>query len=290
MSKLNIFEDFNFSIINNTKKNLSREYLNKILNFSISPIKNNSNEVIGGVILIQDISEKEKLEQMRKDFISNVSHEFRTPLTVIKGNLESIIDGITKPKYIKNTCITLLKETNRLERMVKDLLNLSKLESGKLDINFSELNVNMVINDTLRNLSLLINAKSINLQLSLEDNLPSLFSDYDKLKQLLIIFLDNGIKFSQNKGCLNIQTYAHGNNIFIVIEDNGIGIPEDQIQYLGEKFFKVDKSRASNTKSTELGLSIAKKLVKVLNGSFSVESKLKKGTKITISFPIKRER
>lgn len=269
---------------------MSREYLNKILNFSISPIKNNSNEVIGGVILIQDISEKEKLEQMRKDFISNVSHEFRTPLTVIKGNLESIIDGITKPKYIKNTCITLLKETNRLERMVKDLLNLSKLESGKLDINFSELNVNMVINDTLRNLSLLINAKSINLQLSLEDNLPSLFSDYDKLKQLLIIFLDNGIKFSQNKGCLNIQTYAHGNNIFIVIEDNGIGIPEDQIQYLGEKFFKVDKSRASNTKSTELGLSIAKKLVKVLNGSFSVESKLKKGTKITISFPIKRER
>lgn len=290
LSKLNIFEDFNFSIINNTQKNLSREYLNKVLNFSISPIKNNSNEVIGGVILIQDISEKEKLEQMRKDFISNVSHEFRTPLTVIKGNLESIIDGMTKPKYIKNTCITLLKETNRLERMVKDLLNLSKLESGKLDINFSELDVNMVINDTLRNLSLLINAKSINLQLSLEDNLPPLFSDYDKLKQLLIIFLDNGIKFSQNKGCLNIQTYAHGNNIFIVIEDNGIGIPEDQIQYLGEKFFKADKSRASNTKGTGLGLSIAKKLVKVLNGSFSVESKLKKGTKITISFPIKRER
>ncbi|MFL0198754.1 ATP-binding protein [Clostridium sp. WILCCON 0269] len=290
LSKLNILEDFNFSIINNAKKNLAREYLNKILNFSISPIKNNSNKVIGGVILIQDISEKEKLEQMRKDFISNVSHEFRTPLTVIKGNLESIIDGMTKPKYIRNTCITLLKETNRLERMVKDLLNLSKLESGKLDINFSELDVNMIINDTLRNLSLLINAKSINLQLSLEDNLPPLFSDYDKLKQLLIIFLDNGIKFSQNKGCLNIQTYAYGNNIFIVIEDNGIGIPEEQIQYLGEKFFKADKSRTSNTEGTGLGLSIAKKLVKVLNGSFSVESNLKKGTKITILFPIRTER
>ena len=112
------------------------------MDFSISPIKNNSNEIIGGVILIQDISEKEKLEQMRKDFISNVSHEFRTPLTVIKGNLESIVDGMTKPEYITDTCVTLIKETNRLERMVKDLLDLSKLESGTLEIDFNELDIN----------------------------------------------------------------------------------------------------------------------------------------------------
>ena len=129
------------------------------MEFSISPIKNNLNEIIGGVILIQDISEKEKLEQMRKDFISNVSHEFRTPLTVIKGNLESILDGMTKPEDIPDTCITLIKETNRLERMVKDLLNLSKLESGKLEIDFNELDVNMLINDTIRSLKPLIDIR-----------------------------------------------------------------------------------------------------------------------------------
>ncbi len=286
LSKLSIIEELNSNIINNTESSLVKEYLNKILNFSISPIKNNLNEVIGGVILIQDVSEKEKLEQMRKDFISNVSHEFRTPLTVIKGNLESIIDGMTKPEYITDTCTTLLKETNRLERMVKDLLNLSKLESGKLDIDFNELDVNMLINDTLRSLNPLIKNKNINLQISLQDNLPPLFSDYDKLKQLLIIFLDNGIKFSENRGNLKISTHLYNKNICITIEDNGIGIPTDEIQYLGEKFFKADKARTSKADGTGLGLSIAKRLVKVLNGYFSIESELYKGTKITISFPI----
>jgi two-component system sensor histidine kinase VicK len=286
LSELNIIEEFNSTISNNTKSSIVKEYSNKILNFSISPIKNNSNDVIGGVILIQDISEKEKLEQMRKDFISNVSHEFRTPLTVIKGNLESVIDGMTKPEYITDTCITLLKETNRLERMVKDLLNLSKLESGKLEIDFNELDVNMLINDTMRSLKPLIDAKSIDLQLSLQNNLPPLFSDYDKLKQLFIIFLDNGIKFSQNKGKLKISTYADSENICIAIEDNGIGIPKDEIQYLGEKFFKADRARTSKADGTGLGLSIAKRLVKVLNGYFSIESELEKGTVITISFSI----
>ena len=288
--ELNIIEEFNDIISNNTKGSIVKEYSNKILNFSISPIKNNLNDVIGGVILIQDISEKEKLEQMRKDFISNVSHEFRTPLTIIKGNLESVIDGMTKPEYITDTFITLLKETNRLERMVKDLLNLSKLESGKLEIDFNELDVNMLINDTIRSLKPLIADNSIDLQLSLQNNLPPLFSDYDKLKQLLIIFLDNGIKFSQNKGKLKISTYADSENICISIEDNGIGIPKDEIQYLGEKFFKADRARSSKAEGTGLGLSIAKRLVKILNGYFSIESELEKGTVITISFSITQKK
>jgi two-component system sensor histidine kinase VicK len=284
---LNIIEEFNSSISNNTKKAIVKKYLNKVLNFSISPIKNNLNQVIGGAILIQDVSEKEKLEQMRKDFISNVSHEFRTPLTVIKGNLESIVDGMTQPECIQDTCITLLNETNRLERMVKDLLNLSKLDSGKLEIDFNELDINMLISDTLRSLKPLIDNKSLDLQLSLKNNLPPLFSDYDKLKQLLIIFLDNGIKFSHNKGKLKISSYSDSENICITIEDNGIGIPKDEIQYLGEKFFKADRSRSSNAGGTGLGLSIAKRLVKVLSGHFSIESELTKGTRITISFPAK---
>lgn len=284
LSKLNIIEEFEATICQDTKKSILKEYLNKNLIFSISPIKNNLNNTIGGVILIQDVSEKEKLEQMRKDFVSNVSHEFRTPLTIIKGNLESVIDGMTKPEYIKDTCITLLKETNRLERMVKDLLNLSKLESGKLEIVFNELNINMLINDTLRGLKPLINNKCINLQLLLENNLPLLLSDYDKLKQLLIIFLDNAIKFSPNEGILKISTCSDNKNIYITIEDSGIGIPKEEIEYLGEKFFKADRARTSNVEGTGLGLSIAKRLVKVLNGHFEIESELGKGTIITISF------
>lgn len=120
--------------------------------------------------------------------------------------------------------------------MVKDLLNLSKLESDKLEINFNKLDVNMLINDTIRSLNPLINVKMLELQLALQNNIPPLFSDYDKLKQLLIIFLDNGIKFSKNKGKLKVSTYCDDKNINIAIEDNGIGIPKNEVQYLGEKF------------------------------------------------------
>ena len=286
LEKLNIQADFNCAINNGEKKTILKEHINKVLEFSISSIKNNLNEIIGTVILIQDISEKEKLEQMRKDFISNVSHEFRTPLSVIKGNLESILDGMTKEENIPDTCITLINETNRLERMVKDLLNLSKLESGKLEVDFYELDANMIVNDTLRGLRPLINSKDINVQISMEENLPKLLSDYDKLKQLLLIFLDNAIKFSKNNDILQVSTHADNNNIYITIKDQGIGIPKAEIQYLGERFYKADKARNSNTGGTGLGLSIAKRLVKVLNGNFSIESEEGKGTTITISFSI----
>lgn len=266
------------------EKTILKEHRNKVLEFSISSIRNDSNEIIGCVILIQDISEEAKLEQMRKDFVSNVSHEFRTPLTVIKGNLESIVDGMIKPEEITSTCATLIKETNRLERMVEDLLNLSRLEAGKIELNLGKLDVNMVINDIVRSFRPLIKGKALEVKINLAENLPTLLSDYDKLKQLLIIFLDNAIKFSPDNEIIEVSTYADNNNISITIEDHGIGIPEEEIEFLGERFYKGDKSRSSNAGGTGLGLSIAKRLVKVLNGNFYIESELNKGTKITISF------
>ena len=288
LDELAIINEFNFAIQNDQKKSITKEHNGRILDFSISPIKNNLDEIIGGVILIQDISEKEKLEQMRQDFISNVSHEFRTPLTVIKGNLESIVDGMTKPENINETAVTLIKEVNRLERMVRDLLNLSRLDSGKLELDFDMLDVNMLINDTIRSLKPLINRKEIELNLSLQKDLPIIINDYDKLKQLIIIFLDNAIKFSEIKGEIVISTYVEVNRVFIAIKDNGIGIPKEELKNLGEKFYKADKARKSNIEGTGLGLSIAKRLVKALNGEFSVESDLGKGTTITISFLINK--
>lgn len=284
LDKLNIKAEFNSIINNSEKKIILKEHSNKVLEFSIASIKSNLNEIIGAVILIQDISEKEKLEQMRKDFISNVSHEFRTPLSIIKGNLESILDGMTKTEDIPNTCFTLINETDRLGRMVKDLLNLSRLEAGRLEVNFQELNVSSIIKDTLRGLRPLINSKEIKVELFMEE-IPLLLSDYDKLKQLLLIFLDNAIKFSNNNGVLQISTHNDKEHIYITIKDEGVGIPKGEIEYLGEKFYKADKAR--NSGGTGLGLSIAKRLIKILNGSFSIESEEGKGTTILISIYIK---
>ncbi|MBC2581718.1 ATP-binding protein [Clostridium sp. DJ247] len=274
------------SMASNRKECVSKKLHNKTLNFSLSPISITSDKVIGIVILIQDISEKEAVEQMRKDFVSNVSHEFRTPLTIMKGNLESIIDGIISPSDVPESCSTLLKETNRLERMVRDLLELSKLESGKVQANFSKVDTNLLIKDISRTIKPLVINKNINLVLDSDNNLPPLFSDYDKLKQLFLIFLDNAIKFSPSSSEIKIKSTLANDSIQIFIIDKGIGIDSCNIEHLGERFYKEDSSRSSSNTGTGLGISIAKKLIELLKGDFSIHSKLNKGTTIKINLPI----
>ena len=197
---------------------------------------------------------------------------------------------MTKPEDVLETCLILSKETDRLERMVRDLLNLSKLDAGKVELCLDELDLNMLVNDTARSLKTLMRNKEIDLQLHLENSIRTMLSDYDKLKQLLIIFIDNAIKFSDKKGIIEISTYSDTKKIYIKIKDNGIGIPKNEIEYLGEKFFKADKSRNNRVEGNGLGLSIAKKLVNILNGSFYINSDFGKGTEITISFLIFQNR
>lgn len=276
------------SMTNNKKESISKKLHNKTLNFSLSPISIDSDKAIGMVILIQDISEKEALEQMRKDFVSNVSHEFRTPLTIMKGNLECIVDGMVSPSEIPESCTTLLKETNRLERMVRDLLELSKLESGKVQANFDKVDINSFIKDMSRTVRPLIMNKNIELILDLDSNLPPLLSDYDKLKQLFLIFLDNAIKFSPFNSEIKIKSTLDNDCILLLISDKGVGIDPSNIEHLGERFYKADSSRSSANNGTGLGISIAKKLIELLQGDFSIDSEINKGTTIEIYLPTTR--
>lgn len=183
---------------------------------------------------------------MRKDFIANVSHEFKTPLTVIKGNLESIIDGVIPEDELIDNIKTLLKETDRLQKMVQNLLDLSKLEAGKVTLELEELNINSIIKDTARTLRPLTNSKKINL--SLEENLPSFLTDYDKFKQLLIIFLDNAIKFSKENSEIQVTTNIIKEKLEISIKDNGIGMEKNQLVFLGQRLYKVNNSRVYSSK------------------------------------------
>jgi signal transduction histidine kinase len=286
LSSLNITDQLKSVMESGEKTSVVKKLGDLIINLSISPITGSSNETAGTVILIQDISQKEKLEQMRRDFISNVSHEFRTPLTVIRGNLESIIDGVIDTQDINESCKTILNETSRLERMVKDLLDLSRLESGRFELNLQDIDVNSVVNDTIRGLKQILSNKNISIKKDLYDNIPPVSSDYDRLKQLLIIFLDNSIKFSEKNSEIEIKTSYENNFISLKVTDHGPGIPEGSIQYLGERFYKADISRASNVSGTGLGLSIAKNIVKILNGDFKIESSPGEGTTVTVYLPV----
>ncbi len=230
-----------------------------------------------------NIRQQEKLEQMRKDFVANVSHEFRTPLTIIRGNLEGLYDEIIPEKEVHENYFRLLQETKRLEAMVADLLNLSKLEAGKVAIDFQKLDIKALLRDIIRVLRPITKEKNIELELTSEDNLPPVWSDYYKLKQLLIIFIDNAIKFSTENSKIQLAI-NFGVTLSITITDYGIGISKEDIPFIGERFYKADKARKYSDKGTGLGISIAKHLVKLLNCELGIESEVNVGTKIKITF------
>lgn len=283
LEEIGLKEIITTSLEVNEKKSIQINYKDKNLNFGIASVINNKHEITGIVIIIQDISEQEKLEQMRKDFVANVSHEFRTPLTIIRGNLEALYDNVIPEEDIKDNYLNLLKETKRLEAMVKDLLDLSKLEAGKVALNIQKLDIKSLLEDIIRVLRPIIKEKDVQLELNTSDNLIPIWSDYDKLKQLLIIFIDNAIKFSNEKSKIHLEV-VRNEDVSITITDHGIGIPKEAIPFLGERFYKVDKARKYAEKGTGLGLSIAKRLAELLNCNLKIDSELNVGTKIEITF------
>ena len=267
------------------KETSIKQWDDRILKFFISPIKDNSYEIIGVVVLIQDISKQEKLEQLRKDFIANVSHDFRTPLTVIRGSLEALIDKVVPDNEISNYYNTLIHETKGLERMVSDLLNLSRLQSGKIDFNFEEIDITSLALDVSRSMQFIANKKNIIIDTNLNENMPPVWGDYDRLKQLLIIFIDNSIKYSNEYSKITISTDV-GEYAYIQIKDVGIGIAKEEMPYIWQRFYKVDKSSKNQNQGTGLGLAIAKYLIELSKGTVSVESAVNEGTTIRIGLPL----
>ena len=264
------------------------EHKNKIIKFTLSAISDNTGTIKGCVALIQDISELEKLEQMRKDFIANVSHEFRTPLTIIRGSLEALIDEAVNDQYeVKRYLSRILSETKGLERLVKDLLDLSKLKSGKIEVKFEDIYIDALLSDVVRNIQIIANAKNISIHYMPSSVIPAVFGDYDRLRQLFIVFLDNAVKYSFENSSVEIKIW-HDNMVHIEIKDEGSGIPAKDLPFIWDRFYKVDKSRSNNDNSTGLGLAIAKQLIELHNGTVTAESSADKGTKFIINLPIKK--
>lgn len=264
-----------------------KEWKGKKLKFILSPIIDNQNKVSGSVALVQDISESERLEQLRKDFVANVSHEFRTPLTVIKGSLEALVDGtIDKTEDIERYHQRMLAETKSLERLVGDLLELSRLQSGKISIHKEEIHIPSLLSDIIRSLQTIADKKDIKISYQGPAEVPAVIGDYDRLRQLFIIFIDNAVKYSPEATSISVALNIKGNNkLEVSVQDQGYGISKDELPYVWDRFYKSDKSRKSS--GTGLGLAIAKHLVEIHNGQVSMISELNKGTVVTVLLPIK---
>ena len=250
---------------------------------SISPLIRKLSRT-GSVIVFHDITMLKKLERMRKDFVLNVSHELKTPLTSISGFAETLIDGAIEDREHALRFVNVIKRNaERLTRIVEDLLTLSNIEMGKVDFNIKSINMAEPVDTVMSTLGQKAAQKKIDMKADVDGAL-SVRADKDRLEQILINLIDNAIKFSEG-GRIMVKAERKGDNVLISVQDSGAGIPEKDLPRIGERFYRVDPARSREQGGTGLGLAIVKHLVGSMGGSFSVESVEGEGTTVAFTLP-----
>lgn len=230
-----------------------------------------------------------QLEQIRKDFIANVSHEFRTPLTVLRGSAEALLDGAVDTREEEEIYLRrIVSETKSLNNFVQDLLDLSKLDAGKSDFQMDTISLSQLVTYSVESFRPVCEKRGITLEYKNSSDSILVYGDYERLKQMLFIFLDNGLKFSSPDGHIFVSLYEKASSVYLEIEDEGTGIRPEDLPFIWDRFYKSDKARTSTgTTSSGLGLSIAKHIIHAHHGEVHVESELRRGTRFTIELPVR---
>ena len=263
--------------INNAAKRFANGEVKKRVNIK-------SNDEIGELANSFNIMAEslEKVDNNRRDFISNVSHELRSPITSIKGFIAGIIDGVIpkeKERYYLNRAYS---EISRLTRLIKDLLDLSAIESGKLKFEIKKIDVNQVIRLCIINSEGKIKEKGILIDVITQSDSCYVSSDEDKLIQVITNLLDNAIKYCEDNGNIRISTYIKGKKVFVEIYNNGESITDEEIIHIWDRFYKSDKSR-TNKVSTGLGLSIVRMILVQQGEEIWVKNNDQRGVTFTFS-------
>jgi two-component system phosphate regulon sensor histidine kinase PhoR len=239
------------------------------------------------IIVLNDVTKIHRLENIRKDFVANVSHELKTPITAIKGFIETIIDsGFECSEDNKNYIGIISRHTDRLNAIIEDLLSLSRMEQtdGKLKI-LEKISLNQVINSAVQICETAASAKAIKIKLIIDEQIEAKV-DALLLEQSLVNLIDNAIKYSNEGTEVTIKSLIEGNEIIIEVKDQGFGIPEEHINRIFERFYRVDKARSRKLGGTGLGLAIVKHIVQTLNGYITVSSRLNQGSSFFIHLPV----
>ncbi|MCQ2565949.1 MAG: cell wall metabolism sensor histidine kinase WalK [Clostridia bacterium] len=263
-------------------------YGNAIIALRYDHFKDEEGTDIGIIIIMQDITERQKLEDMQTDFVANVSHELRTPLTTIKSYAETLLDGAVTDKETQDQFLEIInKETDRMTRLVKELLQLSRLDHRQEPMDIKEGNLIAMVNSVASKMTMTAHQKgqSIICDYDQNEDIRVMF-DKDMIEQVLQNIFSNSIKYTQDGGQITVRT-SHGDGVVKVsIADNGIGIPAESIPRIFERFYRVDKARSRAMGSTGLGLAISKQIVEEHGGSIVCESEEGKGTRMTLALPL----
>ena len=258
-----------------------------ILNVSISSVHNYPGEE-KVMLVFHDVTRLKKLEKIRVDFVANVTHEIKTPLTAIIGYLETIQTGAaSSDEDLKRFIDISLKQAGRLNRLVEDLLVISKIELGEIKFHFEDVSIRDAFEGTIPLIEAKARLKKIKVHNNVQENLSCVWADKDRLTQILVNILDNAVKFTPEDGSVIIDAGTKDDYNVLTISDTGIGVPKEEIRRLGERFYRVDRSRSRDLGGTGLGLSIVKHLMLAHSGKMEIESQLGLGTKVSLYFPLK---
>ncbi len=224
-------------------------------------------------------------EDNQKKFIANVSHDFRSPLTSIRGYLEAMIDGTIPPEMHEKYLTIVVNETQRLTKLTNGLLELNTFDRNGLVLEITDFDINAVVKRTAETFGGICTEKKISIELILSGRSLFVKADMSKIQQVLYNLLDNAIKFSHNNSIIKLETTEKNDKVFVSVKDSGIGIPKDSVQRVFERFYKTDLSRGKDKKGTGLGLSIVKEIIQAHNENINVISTEGVGTEFIFTLP-----
>ncbi|MFF2889231.1 cell wall metabolism sensor histidine kinase WalK [Paenibacillus sp. NPDC057967] len=263
-----------------------------LLKLTVTPIHRRDKGITGTIAVLQDVTEQEKLEQSRRQFVANVSHELRTPLTTIKSYAEALGDGALEERELSERFVGVISnETERMIRLVTDLLHLSRLDSNQAPLRRRQTNIHEMLDEVADRFSFQLRQKSITANVYVERGLKKAWLDRDQIDQVLDNLISNAIKYTLDGGAIQIAARKLEDNglLEISVKDTGIGIPKKDLTRIFDRFYRVDKARSRNMGGTGLGLSIAREIVKAHGGTISLASELNEGTTVSFTLPLLQE-
>ena len=265
------------------RKNVGDKYVNILF----APFQDENDRPGGVIALIQDITEHVRLDNMRKEFVADVSHELKTPITSIMGYADTLLeeeyDKETQSKFLN----VIASEARRMAKLVTDLLTLSRNDSNRTAVKKEQFDLGELVKKCQDKLAIEIKKKNHEVKAFVTADVPPVFADKDDIERVVLNILTNSIKYTKENGEIKIYVGFVYNDAYIKIFDNGIGIPEDDLSRIFERFYRVDKARSREMGGTGLGLSIAKDLLDRNGGSIDIKSEVGKGTEVVIKIPTK---
>ncbi|MDU5594688.1 ATP-binding protein [Peptoniphilus rhinitidis] len=270
------------------EESLKGEELTKIgdnfYKIKYAPYKSDAFVNSGLIIVLQDINKEHLLDIMRKEFVANVSHELKTPITTIKSYTETLLESDLDDESEKKFLRVIDRENSRMSRIVTDLLSLSNIDYNRNNLSFSKFDTYEFIDEAIESQSILISSKNHKIEFNIAMDINDIYADRNGADQILTNIISNACKYTPENGKISILAKNVDDFVEIKISDNGIGIPEEDLPRITERFYRVEKGRSRAMGGTGLGLSIANEMIKLLGGNLKLDSKFGEGTTVTLLF------